>query len=50
LEKVVGSVSTIASSRINAQFVKNTLMIMSLTNKDEIVTSFVGWNQNKFLM
>jgi hypothetical protein len=44
------NVSTIANCRINAQFVNGILVIMGLTNKDYVVTSFVGWNQNIFLM
>jgi hypothetical protein len=36
------SVSTIANCRVYAQFVNNTLIIISLTSKDDVVTSFVG--------
>jgi hypothetical protein len=48
--KSTWSVSTIANGRMNAQFVNDILIMMNLTNKDDVVTSFVGWNQNIILM
>jgi hypothetical protein len=44
------SVSTIANCKIYTKVVNDTLIIMSLANKDDVVTSFVGWNQDIFLI
>jgi hypothetical protein len=49
-EKSSWSVSTITNCRINAQFVNDTLIVKSLTNKDDVATSFFGWNEDIYIM
>jgi hypothetical protein len=44
------SVSRVAKSRINTMFIYDTVVIASLTNKDNLVTGLISWNQNIFLM